>query len=90
MKATLFIKPHGKSQEIDIIQIDKEDEQFLIENNIKLSMEELDDDNNVIYFDYGETNEEDEPEEYIELSNNRSCIDTIKSAVIELKKILNK
>lgn len=87
MEATIFIRPHGKKEKTDIKNIYKRDEDFLTSNNIKVSMEDMEDGNYTIYFDYGKVLD-GEPVEHIEVSSGRSCVDTIATAVTKLRTII--
>jgi len=87
IKATLFIKPNGKKEDIDLKNVYPDDADYINNNHILVSMEELSDNNFAIYFDYGKVDEEGEPDELIELSFGKSCQETIKTAVERIKEL---
>lgn len=89
INVTFFIKPNGKKINKDITNVYPDDADFINKNKILISMEEMRDGNNVIYFDYGKVDEDGEPEECIEISFGRTCEDTINAGIKQIKKILN-
>lgn len=88
IKATLFIPPNGREQEIIITEINEADELWFVENNAKLSGEELMNGQQVIYADVGLKDEEGEPLEGIEISQGRSCRETIAALRVQCEKLL--
>lgn len=87
INAMIYHQPYGEKEIAEVTSIYPDDADFINQNNIDVSMEELEHDY-VIYFDYGKRDEEGEPIEHVELSSGKSCEDTIKSGVEKLKKIL--
>ncbi len=75
IEAILFIPPNGQQQVIQVTQISPDDEAWFKDNNAKLSMEEIPG-HTVVYADIGLVCE-GEPEEAIELSKGRTCIETM-------------
>lgn len=89
IKAKLYMRPDGKVQYIDVQNISPHDEEYLKENNVQLSMEDL---NNTtlgyaVYLSDGTTDEHGDVKEITEISKNRSCRETISSAVVMFKKM---
>jgi hypothetical protein len=82
MKVTFYKKPDGRTQEIDIKNVLPEDEEYFTRNRINISMEEVGG-MFAIYADIGKTNADGELIELIELSQGRSCEETL-SALREL------
>jgi hypothetical protein len=82
MKATLFIRPLGGKQEIDIIDIKEEDKKWFEENKIKVSIEDDNRGNYILYSDAGFVDEENEPVECIHVA---SIIKPCNVAMSELK-----
>jgi hypothetical protein len=78
MIVTLYIRPYGRTQEIDIKNVLPDDEAYFTRNRIGISIE------NVggmfaFYADVGETDGDGEPIEFIELSQGRSCEETLSA-----------
>jgi hypothetical protein len=78
MIATLYKKPDGRTQEIDIKNVLPEDESYFIRNRIVISMEDVGG-MFAIYADIGRRDEDGEPIELIELSQGRSCEETLSA-----------
>lgn len=78
MKVTYYKSPNGHQEVIEISKINKEDENFFVENSIVISMEELAGDF-VVYADTGFENEDGDPEEFIEIAQGRSCEEVLKA-----------
>ncbi len=81
MKATV----HGRFQkmEIDVTNVYPEDEAFFEENDIKISMEELQG-RIIVYADYGATID-GEPKEVIVISHDKACEDMLQELAAEVK-----
>lgn len=77
MKVTVFILPNGRQQEITITNIRSEDREFFEKHNVKISMEECVGEI-VVYADTGKVTD-GEPGELIEISQGRSCEDTLSA-----------
>ena len=75
---TLYKQPDGRTQEIDIKNILPDDEAYFTRNRIGISMEEVGG-MFVIYADIGRMDEDGGPIELIELSQGRSCEDTLSA-----------
>lgn len=73
MKAMLYKRPNGQQEEIEVTNIYPEDEQWFIENQVKISMEELRTGEFAVYGDYGAE------EEVMELDMGRSCHEVMKA-----------
>lgn len=78
MKVTLFEKPNGRQNEIDICNVRQADVLFFTSNNVKISME----DSGVpgmgatVYADIGKRADDGTPEEIIVFARGRTCEDT--------------
>lgn len=72
MKATLYKQPFGRTQEIDISEIDDSDAEWLEANGVKISLEEIGG-VFVVYGDIGHKTEDGEPDEIVEISQGRTC-----------------
>jgi hypothetical protein len=88
INAIIYHRPNGRKEEIIIKNIYKKDAKFINDNNIKVSMEKISENNYAIYFNYGKKDNENEPIEHIELSLNRSCELTIESAINKLRNLI--
>ncbi len=75
--ATVFLRPNGRQEVIELTNVYPEDEAWFKENNIGISMEEDSVGGQVVYGDYGVV-EDGEPVEMIVFSKGRSCQDTLK------------
>ena len=78
MIVTLYKRPNGRTQEIDIRNVLPDDEAFFGHHNISISMEEVGG-MFAIYADIGQTDEDGEPIELIELSQDRTCEETLSA-----------
>lgn len=78
MKATLYKKPDGRQEVIDLTNILPEDEKWFTDIGAKISMEETGGEF-VIYADIGIVTEDGEPDEAIEFASGRSCEQTMSS-----------
>lgn len=91
IKATVFYRPNGKRIEEEITHINHEDAKYINENGIKVSMEE-DPNNDDIYmfFDYGkklDNNPNEDPDEWVEIADGRTCQDTISCAIEMIRQL---
>lgn len=78
MKATIFVKPHGTKQVIEIIDINPDDEDYFMQHNVKVSLEEdFQPGTFIAYADYGAEDEDGEPDEVIVFSAGRDCRETM-------------
>lgn len=78
MIITLYKQPDGRMQEIDIKNVLPDDEAFFDHHKIRISMEDVGG-MFAIYADIGQTDEDGEPIELIELSQGRSCEETLSA-----------
>lgn len=78
MIATLYKRPDGRTQEIDIKNVLPDDEAYFTRHNISISMEDVGG-MFAIYADIGQMDADGEPIELIELSQGRSCEDTLSA-----------
>lgn len=78
MIVTLYKQPDGRTQEIDIKNVLPDDEEYFTRNRIGISMEDVGG-MFVIYADIGWRDEDGEPIELIELSQGRSCKETLSA-----------
>lgn len=85
IKATIYHKPNGRKEQIELTNIYSEDAKYINDNDIKVSLEQLDYNDFAIYFDYGLVDEDDEPIEHIELTLGKSCEETINKAINTIK-----
>ena len=76
MKATVYIAPHGRAEVIEVTKVHPEDEDYFVQNNIQISMEQLAGET-IVYADIGKTDDEGEPVELIEFAGTRSCEETL-------------
>lgn len=87
MKVTFYKAPNGCQEVVEITKAYKEDEEFFVENNIVISMEELAGDY-VVYADTGYETEDGDPEEFIEIALGRSCEDVLKALRLDCEEFL--
>lgn len=87
MKVTLYKKPNGRTEVVDVKNVYPEDEAWFAEHNAKLSMEETGG-TFVVYADLGLEDDDGEPIEAIELANGRSCEDTLQALRIQCEEML--
>lgn len=87
ISATVHHRPNGKKEVIDVSNVYEDDAVYINTNSIKVSMEDTGI-SFVLYFDYGHEDDDGEPIEHIELSDGRSCHDTIKTAVEKIKTLI--
>lgn len=78
MIVTLYKQPDGRTQEIDIKNVLPDDEAYFTRNHIDISMEDVGG-MFAVYADIGQTDEDGEPIELIELSRGRSCEETLSA-----------
>lgn len=77
MNVTLYKRPDGRSEVIDVRNVLPEDEQWFAEHNVKISMEDIGD-TIVVYADTGKV-VDGEPDEFIEIANGRTCEETLSA-----------
>lgn len=87
MNVTIYKKPHGRTEVIDCIHVYPEDEKFFIENNIRISMEDIGG-QFAIYADIGKMTPDDEPDELIQLSGSMDCFDTLKALRVQCEEAI--
>lgn len=78
MIVTLYIRPYGWTQEIDIKNVLPDDEAYFTRNHIAISMEDVGG-MFAVYANVGETDADGEPIELIEMSQGRSCEKTLSA-----------
>lgn len=76
MKCTIYKKPNGNTEVIDMRNIKDEDAKYFEENDIDVSMEEIGN-GFAVYADIGVTDEDGEPDEILVLSNGKTCEETM-------------
>ena len=90
MIVTIFKRPYGLAEQVRIHNIDPADQHFLESHNVKVSMESVVEDRQVIvYGDYGAVDSNGDPDEIIVISDGRSCIETMKELRIFVEQRLN-
>jgi hypothetical protein len=77
MIVTIYHRPNGRPETLDIPNVHKEDADWFEANNVKISMEEDGAGGNIVYADIGLKDEDGEPVELIELSKGRDCMTTL-------------
>ena len=82
MKVTFYCKPDGRQVVEEITRLHPEDEKFFEDNGISISMEDIGD-MFAVYADLGIEDDDGEPVELLELSQSRSCEDTLKALHIQ-------
>lgn len=88
MEVTFFRKPNGEKSIIDMRNIAPDDEKYLNDNFIKVSMEEGIDGNPILYFDAGRFLDDNEtPDEIIIFAHSRSCEEVMAEAVRRIKQL---
>ena len=87
INVTVYHKPDGRKEPIEVKNIYKDDADFINDNDIKVSMEELNQDI-IVYFDYGKKDGDGEPIEHIVISGNRSCIKTMKEGIEKIRELM--
>lgn len=87
MKVTLYKKPNGAKEVINVTKVYLADAAWFEESNAALSMEETGG-TFVIYADVGLCDKDGEPMEAIELANGRSCEDTLQALRIQCESML--
>lgn len=86
IKATVFLRPNGRQEEIIVENINDDDAKFFNFHGIEISMEESPGLGQTVYADYGAVTEDGEPDEIIVFSRGRSCEDTLA----ELRELVEK
>lgn len=89
MIVTLFKRPNGLAELVRIYNIDPDDQHFLESHNVKVSMEQIIEDQVVVYGDYGAVDSDGDPGEIIVFSDGRSCLETMKELRIFVEQRLN-
>jgi len=77
MRVKMYLKPNGRLEYAYITNINPEDSEWFTTNEVKVSMEELYQDQFAVYGDLGITDEDGESYELIVLSEGRSCEETL-------------
>jgi hypothetical protein len=78
MIVTFYRKPDGRAQRIDIKNVLPDDEAYFTQNRINISMEDVGG-MFAVYADIGRRDEDGEPFELIELSQGRTCEETLSA-----------
>lgn len=78
MIVTLYKRPYGRTQELDITNVLPDDEAYFTRNRIGISMEDVGG-MFAIYADIGQMDADGEPIELIEMSQGRSCEKTLSA-----------
>ncbi len=78
MEVTIYKQPHGRTEKVDIKNVRPEDADYFERHSIRISMEDAGG-QFVVYADDGTKDEDEEPDELIELSQGRSCEDTLSA-----------
>lgn len=88
LRIRFYNKPFGDMREIEISNVYPEDEKYVKENNLIISMEEMPGrcEGFIVYC--CDSMDKDEENELIEFSDNKSCEDTI-SAIVNAWKLKN-
>lgn len=88
IEITEFIRPNGRQRKA-IANINKEDKEFIENNEIKVSVETDRSGTIILYFDYGKE-VDGEPDEYIHLvfDKNEQTEETFSKVIPELKKLI--
>jgi hypothetical protein len=87
IQVTIYLRPNRRRDVVELLNIYPDDAKYINDNNIKVSLEEMANGTIIIYFDRGFVDDEGEPIEHIELSNDSTSHETIKKAVITIKKL---
>lgn len=87
MKVTLYKRPDGRQEIIDVKNILPEDKKWFIENNAIISMEDLGDDF-AVYADIGIKDEDGEPVEVLALASGRTCEQTMNAVRLQCISLL--
>lgn len=88
--ATLFVPPHGRKEPLEIENISEDDELWFIENNAKISAEQLLTGDFVVYADVGIKDAEGEPSEAIQVDRGRTCRETMHALRVMAEGMLEK
>jgi hypothetical protein len=78
VKVTLYKQPHGRTEVIDITKVLPDDAAYFQRHRVSISMEDIGG-MFAIYADIGKETEDGEPDELIELSQGRSCEETLSA-----------
>lgn len=78
MIVTLYKQPDGRTQEIEIKNVLPDDEAYFSSQRIKISMEDVGGEL-AVYADTGREDDDGEPIEVIELSQGRTCEETLNA-----------
>lgn len=87
MKVTLYKKPNGAKEAINVTKVYLADAAWFERHNASLSMEETGG-TFVVYADVGLEDDDGEPMEAIELANGRSCEDTFQALRTQCEEML--
>lgn len=85
LTVTFFIPPNGRQEVKEITGVYAPDEEFFKKYGVKISMEVIGSGQVAAYADTGKITD-GEPDELIELSNSRTCEETLKSLCLACQK----
>jgi hypothetical protein len=77
MQVTIYHRPNGRPEVLDIPNVHAEDAVWFKANNVKVSMEEDGGAGFIVYGDIGRKDEDGEPDEVLVLSGGLNCQDTL-------------
>lgn len=89
MLVTVYKRPHGQTEVIDLLNIHDEDAKWFEENNVSVSIESTGTDI-IVYGDVGLVNEDGEPEEIIIFSGTDDCYTTMTRLRVQCKKVMSR
>jgi hypothetical protein len=85
IQATVYKRPHGGRSEITVRKINPEAAQYINDNNVRVSFEDIGFDT-AVYFDAGFVLDDDEtPDEIILMAGKRTCQEVMDKAVDMIK-----
>jgi hypothetical protein len=89
IEVTLYKRPHGHTESINVSKIYSDDEQWFKDNNVKLSMEELGHGLGVAaYADVGLFDDDGEPLEAVVISGACTCQETLQTLRKQCERML--
>ncbi|AHG63156.1 hypothetical protein [Advenella mimigardefordensis] len=86
MQITIFSLPNGTPREVEITNVNPIDAEFFEHHKVKISMEDIGG-MFAVYADIGKVHD-GEPDELIELSQGRSCEDTLNALRLQCEEAL--
>lgn len=76
MQVTIYHRPDGRQEVIDMVNVDPADQQWFEDRDAVISMEDVGG-TYAVYADIGLTDDEGEPLEIMVLSTGKNCVSTI-------------